>query len=120
MRSPGGARDTAGARGRAAGHDEARQLVADGGGALSVAAIIGLQGLAIALRLPIGLDDSAGFFNGIALAGLAVLLGARGSALMVRVREAAREGISRGGDCGRRGTARRVRPGDKPAAVPEP
>ena len=76
-------------------HEEARQLVADGGGALSVAAIIGLQGLAIALRLPIGLDESAGFFNAIALAGLAVLLGARGSALMVRVREAAREGISR-------------------------
>ncbi len=76
-------------------HDEARQLVADGGGAISVAAIIGLQGLAIVFHLPIGLDDSAGFFNGIALAGLAVLLGARGSALMVRVREAAREGISR-------------------------
>jgi serine/threonine-protein kinase len=78
-------------------HEEARQLVADAGGALSVAAIIGLQGVAIALKLPVGLADSAGFFNGIVLAGLAVLLGARGSAVMVRVREAAREGISRAG-----------------------
>jgi len=78
-------------------HDEARQLVADAGGALSVAAIIGLQGVAIALNLPVGLADGAGFFNGIVLAGLAVLLGARGSAVMVRVREAAREGISRAG-----------------------
>lgn len=76
-------------------HEEAREFVADSGGALSVAAIIGLQGLVIALHLPAGLDEGAGFFNGIALAGLAVLLGARGSALMVRVREAAREGVSR-------------------------
>ncbi len=76
-------------------HEEARQFVADSGGALSVAAILGLHWLAIALKLPVGLDTGAGFYNGIVLTGLAVLLGVRGSALMVRVREAARDGISR-------------------------
>lgn len=74
-------------------HEEAHQLVSDAGGAGSIILMILAQWAAIAMDVP-GLDDNAGFFNLLIPAGLTVLLGARGSALMLRVRRALREGAT--------------------------
>ncbi len=76
--------------------DEARQLVADVGGAGAMTVMAGIQAAAIALfhrSLP-GMDPFAGFFDLAVVLGGAGLLGARGSALLVRVREAVARGAT--------------------------